>query len=140
MARELIDAHLIGWHFRWDKALRRLGCTHYGTRTITLSRPLCESISRKAAQEVILHEIAHAKAGHKAGHGPVWQAEARALGSNASRCYDASEVTKVAPKWVGVCPVCGQEYPRLRRPTKARAACAKHGRWDVRYVLVWQQQ
>jgi hypothetical protein len=43
--------------------------------------------SRRELQESILHEIAHALAGPKSGHGPRWQRKARKLGVRECEAY-----------------------------------------------------
>lgn len=63
-----------GWTFRWDRAVKRAGCCHYSTRTITLSRPIFTiEANRDEAVETLLHEVAHALAGPGSGHGPLWR-------------------------------------------------------------------
>ena len=70
-AKDLMAEHgLTGWRFDWDNAVRRAGGTHHQTRIITLSRQITAANDEAHALNVILHEIAHALAGPRQGHGP----------------------------------------------------------------------
>ena len=77
------------------------------------------------ALDTVLHEAAHALAGHQAAHGPRWQAMARQLGASDSRCNQDAELAKKSPKaqrtpkWSWTCPTCGCEDTRLRRPSRS---------------------
>lgn len=82
------------WVFRFDGGLRRFGACHYRLREITLSRHLTLANDRRAVWMTITHEIAHAIAGHDAGHGPLWQRVHIAMGGDGRRCYGA-EVNRV---------------------------------------------
>lgn len=78
--------HLHGWHFGWDKTVRRLGCCKMQQRRISLSCYYVESYSTREPEQIwrtLLHELAHALAWvhHQGkGHGPVWQRYCAALG------------------------------------------------------------
>jgi len=70
------------------------------------------------AMDTLLHETAHALAGPKAYHGPVWKAWARKLGAKPERC--APRDSPVSPgkanaKWEWSCPTCGVTDTRQRR-------------------------
>src|SRR5574343_8489 len=103
-----------GWAFNWDRAKSRLGACNYGKRRIQLSRPVFEiEANRHKAREVILHEIAHALAGHAAGHGPIWQAIARNIGlDNPTRCSELAQPPQ--RKYQATC--CGKTWYRDRKP------------------------
>lgn len=45
-----------------------------------------ESITEKDVINTILHEMAHAIAGHAAGHGKEWKRIAKSIGCDAQRC------------------------------------------------------
>jgi hypothetical protein len=53
-----------------DSAVRRFGTCRYSRKLITLSRQLIELNDQARVLDTILHEIAHALAGPKTGHGP----------------------------------------------------------------------
>jgi len=87
-----LDEH--GWTFAFDNAARRFGSCRYQERKITLSKRLTLANEPREVRETILHEIAHAIAGHAAGHGPEFVRAARAIGCTGSRCY-GEEVVRV---------------------------------------------
>jgi len=61
---ELLLKHgLAKWKFRYQKRLkniRRYGCCHYRTKTISLAPTFVEKNNEDVVVNVILHEIAHA--------------------------------------------------------------------------------
>jgi predicted SprT family Zn-dependent metalloprotease len=141
MARDLMrEHHLYAWTVRFDSAVVRAGCCYHRQRLITLSEPLMVRWSEKEVRETILHEIAHALAGPRCGHGPKWKAIARKIGSTGDRCWSPSEdAPAIPPKWLGVCPTCSLTYPRHRRVASlACGKCAAAG-WDARHVIRWQR-
>ena len=82
MARRLMDEHgLTGWTLAFIEAKRRLGDCHFQHRVIRISRTLALEGSEEQIRDTVLHEIAHAIAGHEAGHGPLWKATARRIGA-----------------------------------------------------------
>lgn len=111
-ARALMTAHGVGsLAFEFDRGKRRIGATHFVRigntvlpKKITISRHFAEILSDDEIRETMLHEIAHALAGHAAGHGPRWQAEARKLGIKGDRCKATSAAPEKSVK--GWCPVC----------------------------------
>lgn len=135
LATSLIEEHLDGWRFEWDRAVKRAGACHYGQRKITLSRPLAarwESLDDW--RDTILHEIAHALT-PGAHHGPEWKRQARALGCSASRTHDG-EVATEQMRWVGRCPS-GHTLYRSRRPKRTHA-CGRCSRvFDSRFLIEW---
>jgi len=92
LAQRLIDHWLDAkWRFQWDRAKTRLGLCDFHKKTIQLSLPRTEFQSEAQIRDTLLHEIAHALAGPKAGHGPRWQHIARELGATPDRCADLSK-------------------------------------------------
>ncbi len=77
---------LQGWCFGWDRAVRRLGCCHYGKRRVTLSRHYVAAYLAKDVDMIrrtVLHELAHALAmvlHRERGHGRVWRHYCNLLG------------------------------------------------------------
>ena len=148
---ELIDAHeaaaelkrlhgLKGWLFTFDGAVRRFGSCDYNTKTITLSRKLTRLNDEATVRNVVLHEIAHALAGPRAGHGPAWRAQAEGIGCDARRCCD-EEVSFPPAKFKGTCPSCGTEALTFRRRASACLRCCKmhnRGRFSEEYLFRWQ--
>lgn len=130
LARSLMNQHGLGHvPFEFDRAKSRLGSTRY-MRTdlvnpirITLSANYVDLLPESEIRDVILHEIAHGLAGHKAGHGPIWKAHARRIGCTAMRC--ATPSARPDGAYSGVCPV-GHEYPIHRLPQRVKF-CAESG-------------
>ncbi|MCY4431532.1 MAG: SprT family zinc-dependent metalloprotease [Rhodospirillales bacterium] len=115
MARHGLTA--AGWGWVFDGAKTRAGACHYTKRRIQLARRYCEHATREQIDDTILHEIAHALAGHQAKHGPKWKAIARSIGCSAVRCHD---VTFTPPKYLVECPNgCFTPHPRQRRPRRS---------------------
>lgn len=134
MARDLMDDYgLALWAFAFDNAKRRCGNCNFGKRKITLSRHYVAMNEEWEIRDTILHEIAHAIAGFKAGHGPEWRKVARRIGATPQRCADASVEMPKAP-WKIVCAtghVVGTRHRRNRQ--MAQYACGRC-RTPLRYV------
>ena len=135
----LSEYGLDDWTFKFDRAVRRLGCCYYGTKTISLSEPLARRNDISVIRNTILHEIAHALIGPRAGHGPKWRAMARSIGAKPQAC--SSESVTVPPKLVAECPRCNTQYGRHRAPSGPRAcgssACKQVSFGDK--VLTWRR-
>ena len=115
LARGLMDEHgLHRWSLIFDSAKRRAGLCRYDTRTISLSRPLTALYSADEVRETVLHEIAHALAGPKAGHGPAWRRVAREIGAT------------------------GQRHERFRRPTRPMSCTRCRPAFSVDHLVLWQ--
>ena len=104
---------------------RSLGLCRYSLKQVELSRHFAAAHSEPDIRDVILHEIAHALAGHEAAHGPRWKAICRQLGARPERC---GEARMPSGRWLAKCPSCGFEYSRFRRPMRRRTYhCRKCG-------------
>ena len=124
MAQSLIAEHLNDhyapgvqsnpWSFKWNNRSTAFGLCSYPDRTIQLSKLLCDVNTEETIRDTLLHEIAHALVGVQAGHGPIWQAQARAIGADPN---STSEGISVAPKVVGTCPNCAREFGQQRMPS-----------------------
>lgn len=140
LARSLLRSHLPdGWSFGFDHAKKRAGACHYRDRRITLSRYLAAKHPIDAMHQTLLHEIAHAQAGHTAAHGPEWRSVARQLGYTGGTTHTLEVATEFA-KWLGTCPN-GHEVHRFRRPkTNTTRSCGRCSpRFDRRYLIAWRQ-
>lgn len=127
-----------GWTFSFDRAKRRFGVCKYRTKNISLSTALTELNEEEQVKDTILHEIAHALAGSRAGHYAKWRYTAMSIGAKPTRCY-GEEVIKPAHKWLGTCPN-GHETKRMKRMKVACAKCCNefnHGRFSSDYMFVW---
>jgi predicted SprT family Zn-dependent metalloprotease len=124
LARELMTRFGIAdWTFAWNRRKRSLGLCKYRVKRIELSAHFVAANGVEAVRETILHEIAHALAGEKAGHGPKWKAICLRVGCKPERC-DQGEAVMPRGRWVARCGACGKEYWRHRRPAKrARYWC-----------------
>ena len=119
LALVLMEDHGIGntWSFGFDHAKQRCGACHHGKRKITLSRHFVQRNGEAEVRDTILHEIAHAKAGAKAGHGRTWQMWAIRVGARPERC--ATNVDMPEGDIEGVCaPGCTVRHTRHRMPPK----------------------
>ena len=95
-ARELMDRNgLADWSFGFNGAARKLGVCRYRQQQILLSRKHVVDGTPDQIADTILHEIAHALAGPKAGHGPTWKAIARRLGATPKSCAPENERDRV---------------------------------------------
>lgn len=124
----------------WFSRKRTFGLCDYRYKTLYLSAPLTELNDEVAVRDTLLHEIAHALAGWRAGHGPRWREVARRIGATPTRCFDVASVKTPAAPYSLVCPSCGEAQPRWRR-TRTRWACrdccARYngGRYSERFLL-----
>ena len=136
LAVGLVQRHgLEGWAVDFDGAKRRAGVCRYDRRVIGLSAPLTRLHDESEVRDTILHEIAHALVGAGAGHGPVWQAQARAIGCSASRCVP-EDAPRVPGAWLGVCSA-GHTIDRHRRPERVILCRPCADRPDVERVYEW---
>lgn len=143
LAQTLLREHGLaaqGWTFDYDTAVRRFGACHYRPKRITLSAKLVAMNDEARVRNTMLHEIAHALSGHKAGHGPQWVAMARAIGCDGQRLYDSREVATVSRKFTGTCPNCGRQVQRHRRDKIACGTCCRKfngNKFDAKYLFTW---
>lgn len=141
LALTLMQAHGVGhWNFKFDRAVRRLGLCDYSKRTISISAPLSAINTEDVVANAILHEIAHALAGSRAGHGPEWRRTARSIGHVAPTRTIKAEAPPM--RYVALCASCGYEHKRSRRPSSVQACgrCCKtynYGRFTIAYELKW---
>lgn len=118
LARTIMDQHgLTDWAFDLDNAKRRAGCCFYRSKIITLSRHYVERNLDKPddLRDTILHEVAHALAGHAAGHGDAWKAVCVQIGARPKRCYDSQAINMPKGKYQAVCGGCQKVFTRHRR-------------------------
>jgi predicted SprT family Zn-dependent metalloprotease len=144
LARDLMNQHgLSDWKFALDNARRRFGCCHSSRKMITLSRHLVVLNGEAEVRNCILHEIAHAIAGHRAGHGPEWKRVAASIGCDARRCYDSETIETPDAPIMGTCPACGKEFPRHRMPKHAgglfHSKCPKGAQRTPKQYITWRR-
>lgn len=138
-ADALLSAHLDpGWTFDFDNAKKRAGLCNYTERRITVSRYLSARWDLDEVEQVLLHEVAHALAGHRAGHGARWLSVARGLGYTGARLHDGATASELAP-WIGTCSR-GHEHFRYRAPT-APLSCRLCGPgFSPARLISWQRR
>lgn len=139
-ADELLTAHLGPgrWTFAFDHAKTRAGQCDFARRRITVSRHIAARVTEDDVEQVLLHEVAHALAGPRAGHGPVWRRTAAGIGYTGSRLYGGPIASELAP-WVGTCPA-GHEHFRYRTPTRPLACARCSRRFDGRNLITWERR
>jgi len=126
------------WTFGFDRARTRAGQCDYTRKRITVSRLLAERFDDDEIHQVLLHEVAHAMAGHRAAHGPKWQRIAEEIGYVGGRVHHGQTATELAP-WVGHCPA-GHVHYRHRAPSRP-ASCAKCSRrYSAAHAITWQRR
>lgn len=131
-----------GWRFNWNRRKRALGLCDYRKKSVELSEIQFQIITGEKAKDTILHEIAHALAGHNAKHGPVWKAWCRQVGANPERAYRPSsdEMVQMAhvAKYRITCSKCRGEWPANRKRKHSMAlyicpTCNISGTLTMRY-------
>ena len=105
------------WEFGLNRGKRNLGLCRYTLQRIELSAHFVAVHDEPAIRDVILHEIAHALAGHEAAHGPLWRAICLAIGARPERC---GNVRMPLGRWLATCPGCRRQFDRIRRPPRNR--------------------
>jgi predicted SprT family Zn-dependent metalloprotease len=126
------------WSFGWDSAKKRLGVCKYDQHLISLSRYFVDYHSLEEIDQVMRHEIAHALAGSKAGHGPKWKKIATELGYNHKK-ISGDEIGNATAKLIGTCPN-GHTVYRHRKP-KAPLSCSRCStRFDYQYLFTWTER
>jgi len=138
-AHALIALHLDpSWSFGFDNAKKRAGLCNFTLKRITVSRYLAARYDDDMTHQILLHEVAHALAGPRAGHGPRWKQVAQKIGYDGQRTHDGEIADELAP-WVGACPA-GHPHFRYRKPTRA-LACGLCGRgYRSENVIVWNHR
>jgi predicted SprT family Zn-dependent metalloprotease len=139
-ANALIALHLDShdWSFGFDNAKTRAGLCNYTAKRITVSKYLASRYEDDEIHQVLLHEIAHALAGTRAGHGATWKAIARDLGYEGKRLHDGAIAGELAP-WVGTCPA-GHTHYRYKRPTRPLACGRCSRRFDTANAIRWEHR
>jgi predicted SprT family Zn-dependent metalloprotease len=115
-AERFAEYKLVGWTFGLSDSKRRLGVCKYREKRIEIGAYYARHNPEAAVVDTLLHEIAHAIAGVKAGHGPVWQAVALRLGATPRACDDSPETVVQPGDWQTTCPACNRTHHRYKRP------------------------
>jgi predicted SprT family Zn-dependent metalloprotease len=138
-AAALIDLHLDPtWTFAFDNAKTRAGLCNYTDKRISVSRYLAARYEDDEIHQVLLHEVAHAMAGSRAGHGAQWKAVAADLGYEGKRLHSGAIADEFAP-WVGHCPA-GHVHYRYKTPTRSLACGKCSKRFDKAHLIAWTKR
>ncbi|SEB41172.1 SprT-like family protein [Paramicrobacterium humi] len=138
-AQALISLHLDeSWSFGFDNAKKRAGLCNYTLKRITVSRYLAARYEDDEIHQILLHEVAHAMAGARAGHGAAWKRTAQEIGYVGSRLHNGEIADELAP-WVGNCPN-GHRLFRYRRPTRRVSCGVCSRRFDPAFEIVWRKR
>lgn len=138
-ANALIDLHLDrSWTFGFDNAKTRAGLCNYTDKRISVSKYLAARYEDDEIHQVLLHEVAHAIAGTRAGHGPKWKAVAKDLGYEGKRLHDGEIANEFAP-WVGTCPA-GHLHYRYRKPARVLSCGQCSKRFSPANAIRWEQR
>lgn len=139
-ARELFLEHgLHGvWTFGWDNAKTRFGQCDHRRHRITLSKHLSRAGTEDEVEQVLLHEVAHALVGARAGHSALWLSRARSLGYRGGRTH-SSEAAIDHAKWLGLCPR-GHEVIRFRKPRRIMSCAKCEKRFNPAHLITWSER
>lgn len=129
------------WEFVWSNGKRQLGCATetrnrqtkvVSKRQLRLSKHLVRHNEESEVRDVILHEIAHIKAGLDNGHNHIWKQWCVRVGARPERCADTNKLKVVEPKYIVVCTLCETTTRKAdRRIRLQRRYCGKCGTKSV---------
>jgi predicted SprT family Zn-dependent metalloprotease len=143
LAHELLTLHgLSHLQLDWHRSNKSVGICHFSRLPadcewhavkITLSRGLVGCNEESVIRNTILHEIAHAKAGHLAKHGPLWKLAAISVGAKPeAKC--GLGVNLVPTKIKAVCPLCSQLHYFTRMPIRTKYCLCQRARLRNEWV------
>lgn len=141
MAISLMDEHGLldkGWCLEFDNASRRFGICRYRPKVIGLSRKLVELNDMEAVKDTVLHEIAHAIAGYKAGHGVEWKMVCIRIGAKPQRCFSSKDTNMPKLKYQATCGGCGAVHQKSRivkKHVRRACICQSNKEWNDRILL-----
>jgi predicted SprT family Zn-dependent metalloprotease len=115
-SREMTKHELHGWTFGMANTKRRLGVCKYLTKRIEIAEYYALNSPQESVLDTLRHEIAHAIAGPKAGHGPAWKAVAVRIGAKPRACDNSDETVVKPGDWQATCSACKKIFHRYKRP------------------------
>ncbi|HUR55172.1 MAG TPA: SprT-like domain-containing protein [Gemmataceae bacterium] len=133
-ATKFAEHGLVGWTFGFSESKRQLGVCKYRQKRIEISEFYAVNNPDAAVLDTLLHEIAHALAGAKAKHGPVWKAIAARIGATPQACDDSPDTVVEPGDWQTTCAACNRTYHRYKRP---RALSGYRCKCPARLPLVY---
>lgn len=119
MAKDCLKYYLPEWTFQFDGAKKRFGYCSYRRKEITVSLEMAIKNEEDQVLDVILHEIAHGIAGHKAGHGFEWKRVCVDIGADPNQYYDSSTVQQADHRYEAMCS-CNRPHKRHQKPWRGR--------------------
>jgi len=131
---DLLNKHGLrekGWTFAVSRGKNVLGSCKYKTKTIKISKYLIQLGTDEEVRETVMHEIGHALAGGKAGHGWLWREKCREVGLMNPQQYKADISYNVPHKVELVCKqhgVIDKRHRRLKKGMLERMWCRNCGR------------
>jgi len=114
-----------GWGFDINERKTVLGFCNPKDKTISLSLPYITVLPIEEIEETIRHELAHAfdfETRGRSDHSIHWKIWAMRCGAKPERCYKGKN--KPNPKYVGVCPTCGNVRGTWYRKPRRNFYCA----------------
>ncbi len=144
LAYKLLEEHDLrdkGWQFSFFNGKQKLGLCYHHRKMIQFSKHFL-MLRDEEILDVLLHEVAHALAGHEAGHGYEWKRVCLRIGARPQA--SATELSaSPESKWTGVCAN-GHTLKRHMLTEKAkRVACTSccvtynNGRYSDLYKFTW---
>jgi predicted SprT family Zn-dependent metalloprotease len=127
VSREMAKHGLQGWSFGLANTKRRLGVCKVQSKRIEIAEFYALNNPPESVLDTLLHEIAHALAGPRAGHGPKWKSIASQLGATPRACDNSAETAVKPGDWQATCSACKRVIHRYKRPmslTGYRCHCA----------------
>lgn len=136
---ELQKWGLNDWTLKFNNRLTRtLGRCLFSKNTIELQTRFVKENPEAMVLDTIRHEIAHALAGHKAGHGYEWKMWAIKVGANPEATVDAGRITLTRKYQLAF--VKGGKYERLDCFSDRKCSLKNKmlkGRSETLNQLVW---
>lgn len=132
-----LDGYAIGF----GNGINQLGLCKYKAKVIRISKNHIQYSEKEAVFDTLLHEVAHAIAGSKAGHGKKWKEVCIKIGAKPERLASESVYVygKPKPKYKAVCPKCGEVHFKNRN-TKSKSSCGICSpRFDESRLLIYKE-
>ena len=126
------------WKFAFDSAKRRAGLCNYTDKVISISRYMVDIHNMEETLQVVLHEVAHALAGKRAGHTKKWLQVAKSIGYKNEE-FTGTEIAVETATWIGVCPR-GHRHYRYRKPAKMLSCAICSPGFDERNLIRWRHR
>lgn len=141
LAEDLLKEHgLKAWNFKFDRAKMRFGKCDFRKKEISISKHLTTLNKEEIVRNTLLHEIAHALAGHKAGHGKKWKTIVVEIGGTPERCFSNTTVKLPTMKFTAKCKSCDKEFPANRKRKIACRTCCQEfnlGKYSAKFEIIF---